>query len=125
MNTIMHATAPANHRFHVSTSEGLYFFSPEEIVRFEASRNYTYIHFTNRRPMLIAKVLGEYEEQLAGSGFVRTHRSHLINKQYITFIDGQGNIVMQDNSRVEISRRKKKEVMTELKQCFFKIKLAA
>ena len=114
-----------SYKLPVSTSEGLYFFYSDEIVRLEASSNYTYIHFTNRKPMLIAKVLGEYEEQLAIAGFVRTHRSHLVNKQYVTFIDGQGNIVMEDNSRVEISRRKKKEVLTELKKCFFQTRLAA
>jgi len=113
-------TIPANvHKLPVATSEGLYFFYADEIVRFEASSNYTYIHFTNRKPMLIAKVLGDYEEQLSSAGFVRTHRSHLINKQYVTFIDGHGNIVMEDNSRVEISRRKKKGVISELKKCFF------
>lgn len=112
-------------RLTVSTVEGLYFFNADEIIRLEARSNYTYIYFTNRKPMLIAKVLGEYEDQLSTVGFVRTHRSHLINRQYITFIDGNGNIVMGDNSRVEISRRKKKEVMCELKRCFSQSKLAA
>ena len=109
----------------VATSEGLYFFYPDEIVRLEASSNYTYIHFTNRKPMLIAKVLADYEEQLSGSGFLRTHRSHLVNTQYITFIDGQGNIVLEDNSRIEISRRKKKTVLKELKKSFLPTSLAA
>ena len=112
-------------RLPVSTSEGLYLFLPEEIVRFEASSNYTYIHFANRRPILIAKVLGDYEEQLSGSGFLRTHRSHLVNRQYITFIDGQGNIVLEDNSRIEISRRKKKTVLKELRKRFLQPSLAA
>src|SRR5262245_16840821 len=125
MNTIIQTITSNRPRVPVATTEGLYFFHPEEIIRFEASSNYTYIHFTNRKPMLIAKVLGQYEEQLSGSGFVRTHRSHLVNKQYITFIDGQGNIVMEDNSRVEISRRKKKEVMSELKKIFLTSRLAA
>ena len=119
-------TIPVNNlRLAVATSEGLYFFHAGEIVRLEASSNYTYIHFTNRKPMLIAKVLGEYEEQLSNAGFVGTHRSHLVNRQYITFIDGQGNIVMEDNSRIEISRRKRKEVMTKLKKTFMHTPLAA
>lgn len=112
-------------RLTVATSEGLYFFNADEIVRFEASSNYTYIHFTNRKPMLIAKVLADYEEQLSGSGFLRTHRSHLVNRQYITFIDGQGNIIMDDKSRVEISRRKKKTILKELRKGFLQTSLAA
>lgn len=121
----MKTVSENKNRLTVSTIEGLYFFNADEIIRLEARSNYTYIYFTNRKPMLIAKVLGEYEDQLSTAGFVRTHRSHLVNKQYITFIDGLGNIVMEDNSRVEISRRKKKEVMCELKRCFLQSKLAA
>lgn len=114
-----------NLRLAVATSEGLYFFHAGEIVRLEASSNYTYIHFTNRKPMLIAKVLGEYEELLSNVGFVRTHRSHLVNRQYITFIDGKGKIVMEDNSRIEISRRKRKQVLNVLKKNFLHTQLAA
>ena len=109
----------------VSTSEGLYFFHADEIIRLEASSNYTYIHFTNRKPLLIAKVLGEYETMLDPLGFVRTHRSHLINKKHIRFIDVSGQVIMQDTSRAEISRRKRKEVMKELRSCIFQNKLAA
>ncbi len=99
----------------VATAEGLYFFKSDEIVRLEASSNYTYIHFTNRRPLLIAKILRDYDELLSSLGFVRTHRSHLVNKKYITFIDGEGNIIMQDESKAEISRRKRKAVLNQLR----------
>ena len=109
-------TAQSNRNFMLmlSTSEGRYFYNPEEIIRLEASSNYTYIYFTNRKPLLISKVLGEYEEQLCAAGFVRTHRSHLVNKQYIMCIDASGNIVMRDRSKAELSRRKKKEVLRQL-----------
>ena len=105
-------------RIPVATAEGLYFFETTDIIRMQASSNYTYIYFTNRKPLLISRILGEYEEILTAAGFVRTHRSHLVNRQHILFIDGHGNIIMQDESRAEISRRKKKEVMKELRSCF-------
>ena len=103
-----------NSKIAVATLEGCYFFGPEEIIRLEASSNYTCIYFTNRKPMIIARVLGSYEDLLLELGFVRTHRSHLINKEYVRFIDGNGQIVMQDASRAEISRRKRKEVIRVL-----------
>lgn len=109
----------------VSTAEGLYFFKSDEIVRLEASSNYTYIHFTNRRPLLIARVLGDYEEMLSNIGFVRTHRSHLVNRRHILYIDSEGKIIMQDDSRAEISRRKKKEVIRQLKNLFLQYSPAA
>ncbi|HEU5164318.1 MAG TPA: LytTR family transcriptional regulator DNA-binding domain-containing protein [Chitinophagaceae bacterium] len=35
--------------------------------------------------------------------FIRTHKSHLVNKKFISFIDHDGFAVLKDNSRVEIS----------------------
>ena len=105
----------ANYHLSVPTEKGIYFFNPSEIIRMEANSNYTCIYFTNRLPLVIAKILGAYEQTLSGYGFVRTHRSHLVNKSFIRYVENTGNILMQDASRVEISRRKKKEVMRLLK----------
>ena len=48
--------------------------------------------------------------------FVRTHRSHLVNLKYVLFIDGNGQIIMKDESKASISRRKKKDVMAEIRR---------
>ena len=101
-------------RFSFITGGGLYFFSPEQIIRLEALSNYTCIHFVGHRPILMAKVLREYEKMLEPYGFIRTHRSHLVNRQHITQVDAQGRIIMNDSSRAEISRRKKREVIQSL-----------
>lgn len=113
--TTLYSAKQQTNLLTVSTTEGLYFFDPAEIIRMEARGAYTYMYFTNRKPILIAKVLKDYEEALEQHGFVRTHRSHLVNRKYISFVDGRGNILMQDASRAEISRRKKNEVMKTLR----------
>ena len=102
-------------KISVATSEGTYFYSPDEIIRLEASSNYTNIFFTNKKKLLVAKVLKEFAEMLEPLGFVRTHRSHLVNRQYIMLVDSSGNIIMKDASVAEISRRMKSGVMKELK----------
>jgi two-component system, LytTR family, response regulator len=104
-----------NQQFAIGTSKGLYFFNPEEIVRLEASSNYTNIYFTNKKKMLTAKVLKEFEQLLEPFGFVRTHRTHLVNRQHILYITREGNIIMKDESVAEISRRMKPGVMRILK----------
>ena len=91
-----------------------YFFSPEEITRLESNSNYTRIFFTNRKPLLMAKVLKKYEEVLAPMGFIRVHQSHIVNKRYISSIEACGEVVMEDNQTITISRRKRKAVMAEL-----------
>lgn len=105
---------PAN-KLMVSAMEGLFFFNPEEIIRLEASSNYTQIFFTNRRPLLLAKVLKDFSGVLEPLGFLRTHRSHLVNRRHILQVDATGNIIMLDASKAEISRRKKNEVLKTLR----------
>ena len=52
---------------------------------------------------------------LSAHGFLRTHRSHLINTKYIQRVDKQGNIIMQDASVAGIARRKRVEVIRAIK----------
>lgn len=104
-----------NNRIAVATGKGMHFFAPAEIVRLEASSNYTNIYFTNHTRVLTAKVLKDFAKVLEPFGFLRTHRSHLVNRQHILSVDMDGNIMMQDSSTAEISRRMKRQVMKALK----------
>jgi two-component system LytT family response regulator len=63
----------------------------------------------------MAKVLRDYQSLLEPFGFIRTHASHLINKQHVSSIDINGDIIMNDQSKAGISRRKRREVFSELR----------
>jgi two-component system LytT family response regulator len=65
--------------------------------------------------MLVSKTLKEYEELLMGHGFIRVHKSHLINKKHVVNYTNDGQLVLADQSKVEVSRRRKEEVMEALK----------
>lgn len=104
-----------NTKIALATCKGTCFFMPADIIRLEASSNYTNIYFTNNTHLLSSKVLKLFVEMLKPYGFIRTHRAHLVNKQHISFVGVNGNIVMQDSSTAEISRRKKGEIMKALK----------
>lgn len=88
---------------------GAHHFSPGSIIRLEANDNYTVVHFQGRRPFVVSKVLKIYEEMLRPFGFIRTHRSHLVNKQYVQRIE-KSTLIMQDASVAEVCRRKVKTV---------------
>jgi two-component system LytT family response regulator len=105
----------ATHKLALATSTGTYFFNPDEIVRLEASSNYTNIYFSNKKKMITAKVLKEFEAILQPFGFVRTHRTHLVNRQHILCITSEGSIIMKDASVAELSRRMKSGVMRILR----------
>ena len=96
---------------------GIHYFLPDQIIRLEADSNYTYIFFNNHRPILMAKVLSDYQKLLEPFGFIRTHRSHLINRRHISGVDINGDIIMDDKSKAGISRRKRREVLSSIVSC--------
>jgi two-component system LytT family response regulator len=102
-------------RLAVPSSEGVYFFTLDEILRLEADRNYTLIHLIGKRPFLASKTLKHFEEMLEEFKFIRTHKSHLVNPKHVTRLTHNNEFVLlSDGSKVEISRRKKEEVQQHL-----------
>jgi two-component system LytT family response regulator len=105
-------------RFALPTNCGKKLFAIQQIIRLESDSNYTYVYFTDSKPILVAKVLREFEVLLKPLGFIRTHRSHLVNKHHITGMDAEGSISLSDESKAAISRRKRKIVINEINPPF-------
>jgi two-component system LytT family response regulator len=108
---------PENFKLALSTTEGVSFYDPSEILYCEGENNYTRFVFTKHKPMLVSKTLGEYEDLLAEYGFLRIHKSHLVNAKYVIKVDRDGLLQMSDGKQLVISKRRKEMVMSKLKQC--------
>lgn len=111
-------TSAENKKIGLPTSNGTRFVPIQEIIRIEASSNYSTLYFTNHPKITIAKTLKEFEEMLSVYNFFRVHNSHLINlAQLQQYVSRDGDyVVMNDNSKVEVSRRRKSELMDALKK---------
>jgi two-component system LytT family response regulator len=101
------------------TCKGLEFIDTSTIVRVEAMSNYSKLFFNDGKTLVVAKVLHWFEERLTpnpsplpgegGRVFIRTHRTHLINKNFIRqyiHADG-GKIRMHNGECIDVSKRKK------------------
>ena len=89
----------------------------DEIVRCEASDNYTTFYTANAEQILVCKTLKDFAELLHFHGFIRTHQSHLINVEFVKSLlkeDG-GVLLMADNMKIPISKQNKDQVKTALK----------
>ena len=118
LKNIMHnIQSPSSDEFRLAlpTKEGVHYLQPAQIIRCEAVGNYTKFFIEGGKHYLISKTLGEYDALLTPQQFIRTHKSHLVNKKFISFIDHDGFAVLKDKSKVEVSRRRKEEVMEALK----------
>jgi len=118
LKNIMHnlnAGSVDDFRLALPTREGIHFLTPAEIIRCESLGNYTKFFATDNRKYLISRTLGDYDTLLSTHHFIRTHKSHLINRKYISFIDHDGFVVLNDHTKIEVSRRRKEEVLLAMK----------
>jgi two-component system LytT family response regulator len=79
----------------------------DDIVRCEASNNYTTFHLQTGEQVLVCKTLKEFVELLKPHGFVRTHQSHLVNINFVKSLlkeDG-GTLLLNDKTKIPISRQ--------------------
>jgi two-component system, LytTR family, response regulator len=98
----------------VPSINGLIFISLDQLVRCEAAGTYTMLILKSELPVLTTRNLGEYERYLLPSlGFLRIHHSAIVNiKEIIRYIRGDGGqVIMTDGAALNVSRRKKNELM--------------
>lgn len=108
---------PANPKIGLPTGERVEFVEVKSIVRCQGESNYTHIYFADRKPILTAKSLIEFEELLAEYGFVRVHKTHVVNLNHVTsFTKNDGGVLYLSNGdSVAISRRRKDFTLAQLK----------
>ncbi len=101
----------------LNVSQELIIINTDDIIHIEAQNNYSHFYFTNRPKVIVSKTLREYDELLSPQGFYRVHQSHLINLDHIESVNSSDGdfIMLTDNHRVELSRRKKNEFLQVLK----------
>lgn len=96
----------SNYRLALSTTEGTFFYYCNEIIRCEAVGNYTRFVLKEKKPVLTSRTLKEYDDLLTEQNFLRVHRAHLVNADYVSSFSKDHEIKMQDGAVVPVSRRK-------------------
>ncbi|MBC7411594.1 MAG: response regulator transcription factor [Bacteroidia bacterium] len=91
----------------------------EDIIRCEADTSYTKFFLKDGKRYIVSNSLKHYEDLLPPEKFIRIHHHHLINIDHVVRIlkeDG-GYAIMSDDSKIEISRRKKENLF----ECLHKL----
>ncbi len=84
---------------------------PEDIVYAESYDNYTYV-YTETEKYLLSQTLKKVEEKLTSSGFLRIHKSYLINLIRIDSIS-EGQLLLS-GKEIPIGRSYKKELLERI-----------
>ena len=95
---------------------GFAIINDEDIVRCEGKRNYTRIIFKDSSEKIVSRTLLEFEHLLAPLGFVRIHRSHLVNFQNVVrYIKSAGGMVeLKTGELLKVSPKHKENLLNKL-----------
>lgn len=97
----------------LKTIDRIYAIYASDIIRFEADGSYTIVYLDGGKKIMVSRLLKEFDEMLAPSGFARPHQSHLVNiDQVYCFARAESHLVMKDDSIVPVSARKKELIMS-------------
>lgn len=114
---LLHNIAQPNERtmkLTLTSGDRSYFVDPAEVVWCEADVNYTNLHLNDERRFVSARTLKDYEDMLTPLGFLRTHRSYLVNRAHVDHLDRSGFVVLRNGKRVEVASRRKEDVARAL-----------
>ena len=105
---------PVNQKIMLPTMEGFEIVTINTILYCEAADNFTRFYLEDvANPLLICKTLKYFEEILKEHRFIRIHRSHLINPDYvIRYTKGKGgSVTMKNNKELEMSAEKRQQFL--------------
>ena len=100
----------------LGTSEGINVIKLSEISHIEAEGSYCNIFLIHKERLIVSKNMKELESLLDSKTFFRTHQSYIVNLNFVKKIlkDEGGLVLLQDNSKVPISRRRKESFLKNL-----------
>ncbi len=103
-------------RFVLPTADNIHLVSVSDIIRAEASSNYTVFLKSDGQKIMVSRTIKEFDTLLSGSGMIRVHQSHLVNIAYIDKYvkrDG-GYLVLKDGTKIPVSQNLRKQVLSAI-----------
>jgi two-component system, LytTR family, response regulator len=85
--------------------------SLDQILYLEGDINYTHFYFQFRKRTVIAHSLKYFEADLLPRGFLRIHRSHIVNSRFVKSANLLENtLTLVDGTVLRVARRRIKEI---------------
>lgn len=109
-------TEPVFNKIVLSTTDGYYPISPEEIIYCEGDDSYTHLYLQNGKCYTVCKLLKEYEQLLAPYNFFRIHKSYLVNINQIEMVTKADSVsvTMSNKTALPVSYRKKEGFISKI-----------
>lgn len=105
---------PEKQQVILPTLEGFEVVKMEEILRLRGNGNFTDLYLNNGNKKMVCRFLKHFSEILP-LPFIRVHKSHIINLNYVKSYNKGGFVTMNDNSEIEISATYKDDFLKNFK----------
>ncbi len=93
--------------------KGYEFIPFKELMHCEGWQKYTKFHLASGKTFVSSYCLGTFKQRLLDQGFVITHKSHVVNPEFIKRYLKEGILSMVDGSVVPVSRRKREDFINQ------------
>jgi two-component system, LytTR family, response regulator len=109
------SNSPKMFTLAIPSLDKTYFIHPHELIRCESESNYTWFYLASGEKILTSKTLKYFDSMLVDNGFIRIHRSHLVNKKYILQIVLSEQLKLSDGCILPIARNRRDAIMAAMK----------
>ncbi len=101
----------------IPQQDGFEVLETSDIMYCKADDNYTEIYLNTNKKKLVSKTLKYFELALRDNGFVRVHKSYLINvNEVVKYIKGKGgSVVLSNGKEISVSVSKKSDLLSHFK----------
>ncbi len=109
----IHQKDPTKQKILLPTLDGFEVININEITHLEANDNFTEVYLEKGSKLTICRTLKQFEELLSNFSFVRTHRSFMVNTEFVVkYSKGNGGFLTLTNGAVvNVSPSKKEQVL--------------
>lgn len=112
------ANSQQEQKILLSDKQHAYWVHHDEIIRCEASSNYTIFYLIDKRQLVISKTLKHFEASFPKDRYFRSHQSHMVNLTHLDqYLKSEGGeLLMKDGSLVPLANRRKEAFLKQVEQ---------
>ena len=107
-------SAPEKKQIILPTLDGFEVVKIDEILRLKGNGNFTDLVLLNGQKKMVCRFLKHFENLLPFP-FIRVHKSHIINTNFVKAYHKSGHIILADDSEVELSQSYKEAFLQAFK----------
>ncbi len=101
----------------IPTRHGFQYIEVPELLYIKGEGSYSNLFLKDKKEMMVSKIIKDFETILIEKGFLRVHKSYLVNMNHIAELrkDDSGYLVMDNGVKIPISHKDREKVLYKLR----------